>query len=178
MHLSSLLFLCATTLFLGSGCARTQQKPPLVTVSQLDLERYMGKWYEIARLPHPFQKGCEATQAMYSVRADGQIDVTNSCHKNAVNGPVSSVRGRARRPSSALPGQLEVSFFRPFWSAYYVLSLAPDYGYAVVGHPSRKYAWILCRDRHMTPATLAPLVALLNADGFDTTKLIFTTQPD
>jgi apolipoprotein D and lipocalin family protein len=149
----------------------------LATVAELDVTRYMGTWYEIARLPHPFQKGCQATQAVYAARTDGEIDVTNSCHKNALDGPLSSVKGRARHIEGTPAGQLEVSFFRPFWSYYSILYLAPDYSYAVVGHPNRKYAWVLCRSRHMTPEVLTPLIVLLQKAGFDTDPLILTAQP-
>lgn len=181
MHRYPHLLVCFACAGLLQACASLSSGPKPAapaTVPALDTGRYMGTWYEMARLPHPFQKDCQATQAAYALRTDGDIDVTNSCHKMTVDGPLSSVKGRARHLADKPPGQLEVSFFRPFWSPYWVLNLAEDYSYAVVGHPNRKYAWILCRSRHLAPQVLTRLILVLQHAGYDTDKLIFTEQPD
>jgi apolipoprotein D and lipocalin family protein len=182
MHKYRAIILAATAVCsVSSGaCLRFGAGPavaPLPTVPQLDLSRYLGTWYEIANLPHHFQKGCQASQATYTQRADGNIDVLNSCHKDALDGPISEAHGVARRAAGSAPGQLEVRFFWPFWAHYHVIELAPDYSYAVVGHPGRKYLWILSRQRQMDGALYAAIVARMQALGFATENLRKTIQP-
>ena len=105
-------------------------------MAHVDLTRYLGTWYEIASFPQRFQRGCTATKATYSLRADGDIDVVNQCRKGSPTGKEDVAKGRARVVDRVSDAKLEVSFFRPFWGDYWVIDLAPDYSYAVVGHPS------------------------------------------
>ena len=132
---------------LGAGCATTtsQVLPPLQTVPRVELDRYVGTWYEIASFPQSFQRGCTGTTATYSLRDDGQVDVVNRCRKGALDGPEEVARGRARVVDATTGAKLEVSFFRPFWGDYWIVDLGADYEYAVVGHPGRDYLWILSR---------------------------------
>jgi lipocalin len=132
----------------------------------------MGTWYEIARLPHRFQKDCYASRAAYTLRPDGEVDVVNSCYKGGPSGPLSEAHARARRQPGASPGQLEVSFFWPMWAHYWIIELAPDYSYAVVGHPGRRYLWILSRTPHMAPQQYQDIVARMQALGFPTQQLV------
>lgn len=153
-------------------------RPKVKPVSELDLNRYLGKWYEIAAIPQKFQKGCVATTAEYSLRKDGQIKVNNTCRLNTVDGPVKTAIGRAWIPNHEKPAQLKVSFFWPFAGKYWVIELGQDYEYAVVGHPSRKYLWILSR----TPTLETPVLEeLLNRieqkHGYSRESLKFTLQP-
>ena len=161
-----------------AGCSANTTKrlglPPLETVAQVDLARYVGTWYEIASFPQSFQKGCVATTATYTVRDDGDVDVLNRCRKDALDGPEKAALGRARVVDSATNAKLEVSFFRPFWGDYWIVDLGADYDYAVVGHPGRDYLWILSRAPTIPEATYEGILARLKAQGYDTTRLMRT----
>ncbi len=173
------LLLC-TTLVALAGCATTTQRlslPPLETVKQVDLERYLGTWYEIASFPQSFQKGCTATTATYSARPDGEIDVLNRCRKDRLDGEEKTAHGRARVVDAATGAKLEVSFFRPFWGDYWIVDLGPNYEYAVVGHPGRDYLWILSRAPSMDAAVYLAIVTRLEQQGYDTSRLEKTLQP-
>ena len=164
----------------GAGCATTTERlhlPPLQTVAHVDLQRYLGTWYEIAAFPQSFQRGCTATTATYSLRSDGQVDVVNRCRKGSVDGPEKSAQGRARIVEKASGAKLEVSFFRPFWGDYWIIDLGAEYDYAVVGHPSRDYLWILSRRPTMAPTLYDAIVARLAAQGYETRKLVRTQHP-
>lgn len=167
-------------LALSAGCATTTTErlllPPLPTVAYVDLSRYLGTWYEIANFPQFFQRGCTATTATYTLRADGDIDVLNRCRKGSVDGEEKSALGRARVVDRATNAKLEVSFFRPFWGDYWIVDLSDDYSYAVVGHPGREYLWILARAPTMAEATYQHLVTRLQARGYETSRLVRTLQ--
>lgn len=159
------------------SCARPQApKPKLEPVSALDVPRYMGRWYEIAALPNPFQKNCFGTYADYTAQADGSIVVLNRCHKNSLDGPLQGVEGKAWRPDASLPGALKVQFFWPFSGDYWVLALDEQYRWAVVGQPKRKYLWILSRTPTMEAATYASLCDRLAAWGYDKKDVHKTVQ--
>ena len=165
---------------LGVGYTATTTErlnlPPLETVAHVDLDRYLGTWYEIANFPQSFQKGCTATTANYALRDDGEIGVVNACHKDSVDGPEKVARGRARVVDKSTNAKLEVSFFRPFWGDYWVIDLGADYEYAVVGHPSRDYLWILSRTPTMAPDVYDAIVARLAGMGYETGRLVRTVQ--
>jgi len=167
---------------LGAGCSATTTErlrlPPLATVPHVDLPRYLGTWFEIASFPQSFQKGCTATTATYTSRADGDIDVLNRCRLGSVDGEEKSSLGRARVVDPLTNAKLRVAFFRPFWGDYWIVDLAPDYSYAVVGHPSRDYLWILSRQPTLPEPTYAEIVSRLSAQGYETGRLVRTRQPD
>jgi apolipoprotein D and lipocalin family protein len=163
-----------------TGCASSTTErlhlPALRTVAHVDLSRYLGTWYEIASFPQSFQRGCTATTATYTLRADGDIDVLNRCRKGSLQGEEKSVLGRARIVDRSTNAKLEVSFFRPFWGPYWIIDLAQDYSYAVVGHPGRDYLWILSRTPTMSEATYQTIVTRLQAQGYETSRLVRTLQ--
>lgn len=165
----------------AAACATTTTArlhlPELRTVSSVDLGRYTGTWYEIARFPNRFQRGCTATTATYTVRDDGQIDVVNRCREGTPDGPEKVARGRARVVDPSSNAKLEVSFFRPFWGSYWIVDLGADYEYAVVGHPGRYDLWILSRTPTLDPEVYASIVRRLQAQGYETGRLQQTTQP-
>jgi len=169
--------LAATSLF---GCAASTTErlnlPPLQTVAKVELGRYLGTWYEIASFPQSFQEGCTATTATYELREDGEIDVLNRCNKGSVTGPEDKAEGRARVVDPTTNAKLEVSFFRPFWGSYWIIDLAPDYSYAVVGHPDRDYLWILSRTPVMADETYAGILGRLTKVGYETGRLKRTPQ--
>jgi apolipoprotein D and lipocalin family protein len=170
--------LCALALSAGCAASTTDRLglPPLQTVAHVDLSRYVGTWYEIASFPHRFQRGCTATTATYTLRADGDIDVLNRCRKGSVDGEETSAEGRARVVDRTTNAKLEVSFFGPFWGDYWVIDLSDDYSYAVVGHPGRDYLWILSRTPTMAESTYQELVARLASRGYETARLVRTPQ--
>ena len=164
-----------------TGCATTATErlrlPPLEAVPRVELSRYLGTWYEISNFPQSFQRGCTATTANYTLRPDGDIDVLNRCRKDSLDGDEKSSLGRARVVDTASNSKIEVSFFRPFWGDYWVIELAEDYSYAVVGHPSRDYLWVLSRTPSMDPALYEAIVGRLAAKGYETSRIVKTLQP-
>lgn len=168
-----------TTLAFGCAPSATERLhlPPLQTVASLDLGRYVGRWYEIASFPQSFQKGCTATTADYEIREDGEIDVVNRCRRGSLEAPESSAVGRARVTDKTTNAKLEVSFFWPFWGDYWVIQLAPDYSYAVVGAPGRDYLWILSRTTKMSDSVYGEIVVRLKEQGYEVARLERTLQP-
>ena len=172
-------FILPALFALGCATSTTSRKslPPLEAVAEVDLNRYLGTWYEIASFPQSFQRGCHATSATYSLRDDGQIDVLNRCREGSLTGPEKQARGRARVVNTSEPAKLEVSFFRPFWGDYWIVELGAQYEYSVVGHPGRDYLWILSRTRQMDETVYAEIVARLTAKGYEVDRLQKTEQP-
>jgi apolipoprotein D and lipocalin family protein len=171
-------------LLLGSlvmvGCAKTATDrlglPELRTVPHVDLGRYLGNWYDIASFPQRFQRGCMGTVATYTLRRDGDIDVLNRCRKGSLTGKEESAQGRARVVDRSTNAKLKVSFFRPFWGDYWIIDLGPNYEYAVVGHPSRDYLWILSRTPTMDGAVYEGILGRLRQQGYEVARLNRTPQ--
>lgn len=147
--------------------------PPLSTVQSVDLDRYYGTWYEIARLPNRFQSQCVSdTQATY--RPDGgELSVLNQCR--TADGSVEQAKGLAKVVEGSHGAKLRVSFFRPFYGDYWILELDPEYRWVLVGEPRRRYAWVLARQPQLDDATLQYLLARASALGFD--RQAFVTTP-
>lgn len=181
MKTATLAPMLATTLALAAlGCApTTTQRLGLAepsTVSGFELQPYLGTWYEIGNFPQSFQEGCTGTTATYSLREDGNVDVLNRCFEGDLDGPEKTAKGLARAVEVE-EGKLEVSFFQPFWGAYWVLELGPDYEYAVVGHPSRDYLWILAREpRLQSEVQDGILERLASVHGYELDRFVATTQ--
>lgn len=153
-------------------------RPPPAVVEDLDIERYMGLWYEIASYPQFFQRGCVATRARYSLRPDGRIRVLNRCRDGSFDGELREAEGVAWVADPAVSNaRLFVSFFWPFKGHYWVIDLGEDYEYAVVGHPERKYLWILSRTPTLPEAVLSRILGRLEARGIDLDRLEWTPQP-
>lgn len=162
---------CPFLLFMGILAAAPN---PLNVVPSVDLQRYAGKWYEIARLPAWFQRACQSdTTATYTLRPDGKITVLNECRKS--DGSLKSAHGTARLSDPAGPNsKLRVSFFWPFYGDYWIIDLDPAYQWAVVGEPGRKYFWILARQPHLDDATLSAILQRAKEQGYDLALLIRT----
>jgi len=146
---------------------------PLQTVQYVELEKYLGKWYEIAAFPQRFQNGCSNTSAEYSLNPDGTIAVKNSCIKD---GKWSVADGEARVVDKKTNAKLTIQFQWPFKGKYWIIGLAHDYSYAVVGHPNREYLWILGRKTQMDSQTYNHLIVMAANKGFDVRKLVKTKQ--
>jgi apolipoprotein D and lipocalin family protein len=148
---------------------------PLETVSRVDLNRYIGRWYEIAKYPNRFERKCDRNvTATYSIRPDGKISVVNACITR--EGQQNQSSGWAKAVNQKTGAKLKVTFFWPFFGDYWIIDLGPDYDYAVVGEPSRKYLWILSRTPKMEDAVYAEVVNRLAAKGYDASGLERTTQ--
>lgn len=144
----------------------------------VDLDRYLGKWYELARYENRFEKGCEGVTAEYAKREDGLIQVINTCRKDSVNGPVDTAEGKAKIVEGSNGAKLKVSFFGPFFfGSYWVLDRAENYSWSIVGEPSGKYLWILTRDAVPSKTMRDELVGKAKALGYDTSLLYFPKQP-
>lgn len=165
-----------TVFLLGLCAASSSQTVDNSTINTFNLNRYLGKWYEIARYDHAFERGLVGSTAEYTLRDDGKIKVLNSGHLNSLDGPYKESIGKAKPNKNGKPGQLRVSFFGPFYSDYYILDLASDYSYSVVGSSSPKYLWILSRTPQLTPEIQNKIVKNLKKRGYDTNKLIWVEQ--
>jgi apolipoprotein D and lipocalin family protein len=160
-----------------------QNRQPLEVVPSVDLSRYAGTWFEIARIPNGFQKDCAGeVTATYTVLDKGEIKVLNQCRKK--NGNVQQVEGKARPSGKDKPNtKMKVRFapslfsFAPFvWGDYWIIDLAADYSYAVVGEPDRKYLWILSRYAKMDEETYKKIIGKIASQGYDTSKIVRTRQ--
>lgn len=149
---------------------------PLSTVEQVDLNKYTGTWYEIARLPNSFEKGLKCTTANYSLNEDGSIKVVNKGHKISEPSETKQSTGKAIVPDKADPGKLKVSFQWPFYGKYWIIYLDEEYENVLVGTPSRKYLWILSRNKQMDEETLQALVEKARLKNFDVSQLIYVDQ--
>ncbi|HEY6118572.1 MAG TPA: lipocalin family protein [Pyrinomonadaceae bacterium] len=151
------------------------RKDELEVVQSVDLSRYVGRWYEISRLPNAFQKKCaDMVTANYTMRADGKIEVINRCRKPS--GEYATAKGKAKIVDKKTNAKLKVTFFWPFYGDYWILDLGPNYEYAVVGEPGRKYLWILSRSPRMDEALYKQLVQKMAGLGFNTEMMIRTSQ--
>lgn len=148
----------------------------LKTVPYVDLKKYAGKWYEIASLPQRFQKGCNCTTAEYTLTDKDFVKVENRCKKDSVNGKQSYIKGKAFVVENSGNAKLKVQFFWPFRGKYWIIDLAEDYSYAVVGHPNRKYLWILSRTPKMNETTYQQIISRIKENGFDISKIELTKQ--
>jgi apolipoprotein D and lipocalin family protein len=154
----------------------TVKAQPLQTVPSVDLKKYAGKWYEIASYPQRFQKGCHGTTAEYTWTEKGYVIVENRCSKGSLTGKQSSIKGKAFVEKNSGNARLNVQFFWPFKSKYWIIDLADDYSYAVVSHPNRKYLWILSRTSKLDDTTYQQILSRLKEKKFDLTKLQRTEQ--
>ncbi len=166
-------------LLLGlAGCA-TAPPAGLTPVTPFDVNRYAGKWYEIARMDHSFERGLSDVSARYTVQPDGSVqvinrgfDVSRQAWKEAV--------GKALFTGDASRGALKVSFFGPFYGGYNVIALDPDYRWSLVVGPDLGYVWILARDKQLTPEVREQVLAQARKAGIDVDRLIWVaqTRPD
>jgi len=148
----------------------------LPVISSVDINRYTGTWYEIARLPFSFESKLKCITATYSLRTDGRITVLNKGHYITDPRKTTSSRGVAFAPDKNAPAKLKVQFFWPFRGNYWIMELDDDYRYVLIGEPKLKYLWILSREKRMDEATFKMLVKKASDSGYDLTSLIITDQ--
>lgn len=160
------------------SCTKTNsQMIDQTTVKTLDLNRYLGTWYEIARFPHSFEKNLVGVTATYSMREDGKIEVLNQGFKNKLDGEPSKAVGKAKIPNKLEPGKLKVSFFWIFYADYFVLELDENYQYAMIGSSTDKYFWILSRTPQMELAVYDMLLERARKRGYNLANLYKVPQP-
>jgi apolipoprotein D and lipocalin family protein len=177
----TLPLLAAGLALLLQGCAALGPKHPIGNnavpqpAKSVEIERYLGRWYEIARYEQGFQKDCDGVTADYSRREEGGIKVLNRCRKP--DGKITDATGKAKVVDTATGAKLKVSFFGPFYGDYWVLDRAEDYSWAIVGEPSGRYLWLLAREANPSPAKVQAQIARAGALGYDTSLLRMTKQP-
>lgn len=169
MKTSFLTSICCA-LFAFCACSSTSSIDNS-TVASLDLQKFLGTWYELARYDHGFERGMTQCTAHYSIKSDGSIKVIN---KGLKKGKWSESEGKAK--ITATPGLLRVSFFGPFYSDYRIMMLAPDYSYALIGSGNAKYLWILSRTPQLPSETIQSILNESNRRGYDNSKLLWVTQ--
>ena len=163
----------AAMLAAGIGCSSQRSKIDYSTVSALDINRYMGRWFEIARFDHGFERDLEQCEAYYRLMPKGKISVENS-GVNSRTGDRKTAHGKAH--AGEKPGQLRVSFFMFFYSDYNILALDDAYQWALVGSSSPDYLWILARTPQLPAATLDSILHIAKSRGYDTSKLLWVKQ--
>jgi apolipoprotein D and lipocalin family protein len=157
------------------GCQnKNSEEMKTSTVKELDLQRYLGTWYEIARFDHRFERGLVGVIATYSMREDGKIRVLNQGYKNTLDGTLSIAEGKAKLTGK--PGKLKVSFFWIFYADYLVMELDENYQWALIGSTSDKYLWILSRTSKLDESTKNLILEKARNRGYDTSKLIWVEQ--
>ncbi len=149
------------------------------TVEHFEVDKFLGKWYEIARFQHRFEKDLVGVTASYSLRPDGKIDVLNAGYKDSLTGEFKQAKGIAKIPDKKKPAQLKVSFFWIFYADYFVLELdTVNYQWALIGSSSDKYLWILARTPNLEPEIYDMLLKKAKLRGYDITKLVKVAQKD
>lgn len=165
----------ATAVLMLTGC--TGAPKGTHPIPQLDIPRYLGTWYEIARFDHRFERGLECVTATYSLRPDGRLKVINR-GRNSNSGQWKEAEGKASVLTTPADGRLKVSFFGPFYSGYNILALDANYQYALVSGPSHGYLWILSRHPQLDETYYNKLIAIAQAQGFDTSALMRIHQEE
>ncbi|MBC7709050.1 MAG: lipocalin family protein [Rhizobacter sp.] len=175
--------LCGKMLtFVVAGAFSLTTLADVKPVEKLDIDQYLGTWTEIAAIPQFFQRKCvRDTRAIYSLAEPSLIRVQNTCTRS--DGGRELVEGRARRLDPDVPGKLEVTFVElfgeyRFWvsGGYWVIALDPDYQWAVVGHPSRRFGWVLAREHRLSPVALAEVIGRIKSQGYDACEFVITPQ--
>lgn len=166
-----------------AGCATGEsyrdEDVPLATEPAFDLARYMGRWYEIARFPNRFEKGCVGVTADYSLNPDGSVHIVNTCRKATLAGPVEQVEGRARPRADPAIWTVKFTEWLPSFLAgeYRVLDVDPDYTVAVVGEPDGTTGWVLGRDYIIDEDKLRHAYDVLYRNGYNLSQILLTDQP-
>lgn len=152
-----------------SACTGSIKHPP-ETLKHVDLERYMGTWYEIAAFPNRFQRGCRCTSAHYALKGN-QVSILNQCIKGQKQ---ATAKGKAWPVANTGNSQLKVQFFWPFRGDYWILYLSKHYQRALVGSPNRQYLWVLARQKTLSTADYNAMLDVARKQGFDVSRLVKT----
>jgi lipocalin len=176
----SILLIVTSLTITGSACTSTKNQESMIdktVVKELDLQKYLGTWYELARYNHRFERGLVGVSANYSIREDGKIKVLNSGYKNSLDGKFKQATGKAFIPDPEMePSKLKVSFFWNFYGDYFVLELEENYQWAIIGSSSDNYLWILSRTPQMDSDLYNELLEKIKLRGYDISQLIKVEQ--
>lgn len=171
---------CLLLLIIACSQHKPQKDTAMInnsTVKTLDLNRYLGTWYEIARFPHSFEKDLVGVTATYSLKPNGKIRVVNQGYEKTLDGTLKMAEGKAKIPDKKEPGKFKVSFFWFFYADYFVMELdQTNYEWVMIGSSSPKYFWILSRTPRMDSATYQMLLKKAEGRGYDLRKLIKVQQ--
>lgn len=170
------LFLPLAAFLSACGSISGTLSGPLDTVDYVDVARYMGTWYEIAKYPNGFQQGCSAVTAEYALRDDGTVRVFNTCRESDGVTVKSTIEGFATVTDKSTNAKLTVYFFYPFGAPYWIIDLDEGYTYAVVGDPTRRFLWILSRTPTLDPSLYEQILQRLPEKGYDPSRLELTPQ--
>jgi len=174
-HLKISLIITFFFFIAAGGCQTKKSKEMnITTVKELDLQKYLGTWYEIARFDHKFERGLQGVTATYSMREDGKVKVLNQGYENTLDGKLSVAEGKAKLTDE--PGKLKVSFFWIFYADYLVMELDENYQWALIGSKSDKYLWILSRTPKLEDNVKNLILHKAEKRGYDTSKLIWVEQ--
>ncbi|MFB0515816.1 MAG: lipocalin family protein [Candidatus Neomarinimicrobiota bacterium] len=176
---TGLLLITVSIPLLIISCALLEKNSPrqIPLVQHVDLNKYAGRWYEIARFPHRFERDLVNVTATYTLLEDGRIEVRNQGFRHSLQGKPSDIKGIAWVPDLAVPARLKVRFFWPFAADYRIIALdAVEYQYAIVTSSSWKYLWILGRQPQMEPELYDRLVTMAQQHGFDVSRLYRVPQ--
>ncbi|MCB0419497.1 MAG: lipocalin family protein [Bdellovibrionales bacterium] len=168
----------ATVISLFIFSVLTAEADPMKTVDFVDVDKYLGSWYEVASIPQSFQKDCFCSRAEYSLREDGHLRVVNSCNKKSHQGKISIVEGYAKIIDKNTNSKLKVTFFWPFFGDYWIIGLDADYRYSVVSSPDRSTLWVLSRTPILDPRLLQMALDDAKRQGLNLTKLQFRSNDD
>jgi apolipoprotein D and lipocalin family protein len=146
-------------------------------VENVDIEKYLGRWFEIARYETSFQKDCDFVTATYSPLDDGEVRVLNQCRRDGAYSELDSAKGKAWIKDTKSNAKLKVQFFWPFSGDYWIMELDEEYNLAVVGHPKRKFLWILSREPKISQELYDEIIDRIESQGYDSSKLRKTAQP-
>jgi apolipoprotein D and lipocalin family protein len=169
-------FLCLITLLYTTRVFGEDKMLDLKTVEYVDVNRYMGTWYEVSKYPQKFEKGLVGVTATYRLLKNGKVEVLNSGFKDTFEGKIKIAKGKAHIVDKNTNAKLKVTFFWPFYGDYWIIDLGKDYEFAVVGGPNRKYLWILSRTHAMNPEIYNQIIERLKAKGYDISKLEIVAQ--
>ena len=174
-RLGLLALLVVGTGLLLAGCASTRPPPGVTAVTPFDVQRYAGRWYELARLDHAFERGMTDVTATYTAQADGSVRVVNRGYAPAT-GQWREAVGKALFTGAPTTGSLKVSFFGPFYSGYNVAALDPDYKYALVIGRNLDYMWLLSREKTMPEKVKDKYLEIAKGIGYDISRLVWVEQ--
>ena len=174
--LGSFSFSLCLILLMITACSSAQKVNEMNLAENVDLDRYVGTWYEIARFPHRFEEGLVGVTATYNLNENGRIEVINQGFKGSLDGELSRAVGKAKVAKSGNPAHLRVSFFWIFYADYLILELDADYQFVMVGSSSDKYLWILAREPQLDEKTYTMLVSKALERGYDVSKLVRVPQ--